>query len=334
MASELDRMRKYEDLANKHMQSADRALMQPTLPNAPKLKFLDAIGLWHKAAQCFGIAAEYEEAATAYRYAAEYMGNLDQPDEAAVYWLKSAEMMRRVDPLGSVHAYETAVRIFLSLGRAFTAANICRGIGEMFEEEEDWEGVVAAYRRSAEYYAADLYHPQSCAALLKVAKTFAVLHRYDDAVSAYEQVVGVYRLDNLLRPSVPQLLLKAGLCLLADGGPLREGLYSHQLLALRMKRWSALDYAFEYSREKLFLDNMLDLIPKADLDGFADHLFNFNNVEPLDAWSLRMLATVRATLDQELARRRTERDAHDAELARQKEARAAAFKSEYRPSGD
>ena len=66
MASELERIRKYEAMGNKHLAAAESALRQHTLPNAPKLKFLDAVDLWHKAGKCFAIACEWEDSAHAF----------------------------------------------------------------------------------------------------------------------------------------------------------------------------------------------------------------------------------------------------------------------------
>jgi alpha-soluble NSF attachment protein len=116
------------------MISAERALRQITLPNAPKLKFFDTVDLYHKAAKCFSIAGEWEESSNAYAKAATFMVKLNKPHEGAVFWLKSAEMIRRVDPLSSMEPYDTAAKLYVGIGRFATAANITRDMAEMLEE--------------------------------------------------------------------------------------------------------------------------------------------------------------------------------------------------------
>lgn len=62
------------------------------------------------------------------------MIKLNKPHEGAVFWLKSAEMLRRVDPISSIEPYTTAAQVYLGLGRFATAANITRDLAEMLEE--------------------------------------------------------------------------------------------------------------------------------------------------------------------------------------------------------
>jgi len=122
--SEADRQRKYEKLGANNLAAGDRALKQATLVNSPKLKFYDAVACWHKAGKCFAIASEWEEAAVAFARAAEYMARTGFPHESAVYWLKSAQMHKRVDPVGSVRRFDAAAEAYLEMGRYFTAGNV------------------------------------------------------------------------------------------------------------------------------------------------------------------------------------------------------------------
>jgi len=65
-------------------------------------------------------------------------------------------------------------------------------------------------------------HPQ-------VANIEAMLERYDDATTTFTQVASGYAGHKLLRLNLPSVLLRAGLCQLAQGGSLQGGLFSHQV---------------------------------------------------------------------------------------------------------
>jgi len=326
---EAARVQKYEQLGHDHMRAADRSLKQKTLPNSPKLKFYDSINLWHKAGKCFQIAGEWEESANAFGRAATYMRRVGQGHEAAVYWLKSADMMRRMDPLGSVWRYENAIDAYVELGRGFTSGNIATTIAEIFEGEKQFGRAIGQYKRASDLYAAEHFTVQSSQCLFKAAMVSALVNDFEVACLAFQTVAETSSRHNLLRLNLPDTLLRAGLCLLADGGSLRGGLYTHQLLRFYMRKWAILDYAWEYSRERQFLDNLLTIIPKCDVDAFADHVYSFDNVVGLEAWHLRMLNRVKEDLDEEVARKDALNKDHEAARKQAMVDRQAKYKVGY-----
>jgi len=321
-------------MGNKHLAAAESALRQHTLPNAPKLKFLDAVDLWHKAGKCFAIACEWEDSAHAFNRAATFMLKNNLPHESAVFCFKAAEMLKRIDPMGSVERYESATKIYVELKRFFTAGNITVGVAELLEEQGNMPRAIDAYSRAAEFYQAEYYHTQSCRCLYKVAELTAMLEKFDDATWAFEAVAESMLEDNLLRLNVNSVFLRAGLCQLANAGPINEGLYAHRLLRAYMRRWAKMSFAFECSRERLLLDKLIGAIGKCDLAAFADHLFNFNNVQPFGSWHLRLLRRCLEDMEEEQERVAEIKAAHEAELARIEQERLDSFKSEYKRKGD
>jgi len=311
------------------MRSADRALLQHTLVYAPKLKFYDAISLWHKAGKCFAVAAEWEESAIAFARAAEYMAKLGNPHEAAVYWFKSAEVHRRIDVLGSVQRYDKSIAGYIEVLRFGTAANLTVALAEIYEEERQWEKAIERYDVAAEYYVAEKLNSQACDCLMKLANLTALLEKFEDASFAFERAVELMVDDNRLRLNIPQVYLRAGLCLLANGGNIQEGLYSHKVLRYYMKIWAKTYYQFDCSREKLFLENLLRTIAKGDMDAFADQVYNFDNVAGLESWHLKLLARCKEDVEEEVERRQDVEDAKEAEKQRKAEERAASFVSDY-----
>jgi hypothetical protein len=54
--------------------------------------------------------------------------------------------------------------------------------------------------------------------------------------------------------------------------------------------------SFAFSRECLFLENMLAMFGGSDIHAFADHVYNFDNVAHLDSWCLEMLYELRSQI--------------------------------------
>lgn len=333
MGDELTRIRAFEKMGNAHMQAADRALKQLQIANAPMMKYLDAVDLWRKAGQCFGIAHEWEDGAHAFTRAADCMANIGKPHEAAVFSIKSAEMMRRIDPAEAIESYHNAVSMFCEIGRFYTAANLSVAVAELFEEDRNNAEALEHFRQASDYYNGENFVSQSCICLLKVAYHAALLGRFDFATETYEKVAKVYVDENMLRLNLPEIFLRGGLCQIAAGGPVAEGLKSHKVLKWYMAKWCELAFEFETTREYLFLENLMLVIPKCDLGIFVDHVYNFDSVFGFDAWCLRLLNRVREDIEEEIERAKEEAKLKEIEAKREADIKAGLI-SAFAGDGD
>ena len=63
----------------------------------------------------------------------------------------------------------------------------------------------------------------------------------------------------------------------------------HSKLKRKLMDFKTGDASFAFSRECLFLENMLAMYGGSDIHAFADHVYNFDNVAHLDSWCLEML---------------------------------------------
>ena len=93
--------------------------------------------------------------------------NIGKPHEAAVFSLRSAEIMRRVDIADAVDHYENAISMYCEIGRFFTAANIAVGVAELFEEDRNVEEAMNYYKQAADYYRGEGYRTPANVQLLK-----------------------------------------------------------------------------------------------------------------------------------------------------------------------
>jgi hypothetical protein len=70
---------------------------------------------------------------------------------------------------------------------------------------------------------------------------------------------------------------------------------------------------------------------QGNMNKFADHIYNFDNVMGLEAWHLKMLLRCKEDLDEELERLEAIEEEKEEEKKRRAEERAAAFVSAYSP---
>lgn len=193
--------------------------------------------------------------AVAFKRAAEMMANLGFIHESAVFWCKAGDMMSRViscfpstvasrllrpssaahpsavqvDSIEGAALCETAAVHYCELGRFFTAANIVARSAEALDEERKFGRAMERYRRASDLYIGVHATAQSCRCLHRVASLLGLLERFVDAALEFQKLAEVASADNMMRTLCPDLFFRAGLCLLADQGPIREGLYSHKV---------------------------------------------------------------------------------------------------------
>lgn len=326
LMTEVERQAHYEKLAHKQMQLAEKAILKRTIANFPQLKYREAIDNYHIAARAYGVAGEWQDSSEAYGKASDQCVHIGLVAEGAYFSVKAAEVLKKVDPTEAVVFFRNAVSLYCEIGRFFTAGNVQREVAEMLELDKNYEECREAFRQASDYYLGGQRQEPANQCLLKVAHYSALVEDFDYASETFEKVARDHVTHNLLRLNVHDHLFKGGLCQLAAQGPIRKGLESHKVgpspslsaasvgvtrppsgahppahslrpfapssqnLQYLLKKWALeVDYSFVYSRHHLFLMNLMEIIPSLDIDNFADHVYNFDNVSGLDQWSIRFV---------------------------------------------
>ena len=135
---------------------------------------------------------------------------------------------------------------------------------------------------------------QADMALHEVAMLCGVLERFDAAVPIFERLATNARKDNLRKFNSFDYLLRASLCLLADG--------EKEALEDKLNDWCEADATFMTSREFLYICDLLEVLQTdpPDLEVFVKHSYNFDNVVPFDAWSLKLLRRIKEAVAERL----------------------------------
>ena len=124
---------------------------------------------------------------------------------------------------------------------------------------------------------------------LKVADIAAIEGDYYKAIEQYEKVASASVGNNLMRYSVKDYFLKAGICHLATA----DAVGSRRAI----DKYVEMDPTFQGQRECALLNDLLDSVEKGDQESFTDKLFQYDQVSKLDRWKTTMLVRVKNAIE-------------------------------------
>ena len=121
--------------------------------------------------------------------------------------------------------------------------------------------------------------------LLKVADLAALEGDYYKAIQHYEKIAENAVNNNLLRYSVKDYFLKAGICHLAT-----EDLVGTNRA---IEKYREMDPAFASTREHQLLVDLAGSVESQDSGDFEDKLYQFDQMSKLDKWKTEILLRVK-----------------------------------------
>jgi len=251
-------------------------------------KYEDAEELYKKAANQLKVAKSWDEAGATFEKAAACNLKLQSAHDVATCYQEAAGCYRKTNVPKAVSCFKEVVNLHIDLGRFTMAAKAQKEIGELLESEGDSQGAIAELTTAAEYYAQEESHSQANQILLKVAGLAAVAKDYTRAIEIYEQV-GITSLEStLLRFSVKDYLLRAGICRLATG---EIGAAVNAL-----ERYEGLDASFSTTREGIFLRKLVGAYENLDELEFTDVVREYDEVSRLDAQKTTLLLEIKTKI--------------------------------------
>lgn len=125
---------------------------------------------------------------------------------------------------------------------------------------------------------------------LKVADVAATEGDYYKAIANFEKVAEQSIGNNLMRYSVKDYFLKAGICHLATG----DLVASQQAL----EKYREMDPTFTAQREHQLLTDLCEAMEAKNQEQFTDKLFQYDQISKLDAWKTTILVRVKNSIEE------------------------------------
>ncbi|KAF2745924.1 alpha-soluble NSF attachment protein-like protein [Sporormia fimetaria CBS 119925] len=240
------------------------------------------------AANAFRMQKQGKEAGQAFERAASIQADqLKEPDDQANTLTEAFKAYRKDDPEAAARCLDKAIAHYCSKGNFRRAATHKQNLGELFEVELGDDGrAAAAYEEAASWYESDNAEALANKLWLKAADLIALEGKdYYKAIELYEKVAKSSINNNLLRYSVKEYLLKAGICQLCTGDMVGAN--------VAMDRYRELDPGFQNEREHHLLVDLAQAVQEGDQDAFADKLMQYDQMSRLDKWKTTLLLRIK-----------------------------------------
>ncbi|ERF75783.1 vesicular-fusion protein sec17 [Endocarpon pusillum Z07020] len=256
-------------------------------------KWENAADLYTQAANAFRMQKQNHEAGAAFEKAADIQKNkLSEPDDMANTLTEAFKVYRKDSPEDAARVLTAAIAHYTSKGAFRRAATHQQNLGEVYELElGDTARALAAYETAAQWFESDNAEALANKLYLKVADLAALEGDYAKACQLFESVAKSSLNSNLMRWSVKDYFLKAGICHLA----------SADLVATNraLQNYRDLDSSFVQTREHMLLQDLAEAVEKGEQELFADKLFQFDQLSKLDKWKTTLLLKVKNGIEEQ-----------------------------------
>ncbi|KAK2758311.1 vesicular-fusion protein S17 [Arachnomyces sp. PD_36] len=278
------------------LQKADKALQGASggfsMFGGRTEKYENAADLYTQAANAFRVQKQTKEAGQAFeRAAAIQTKNLNEPDDAANTMTEAFKVYRKSDPEDAARVLSVAIQHYISKGNFRRAATHQQNLAEVYEVEiGDETKALEAYEKAAEWFEGDNAEALANKHYLKVADLAAIKGDYYKATEFYERVAKSSVNNHLMKWSVKDYFLKAGICHLA----------TNDLVATNraIESYRDLDNTFASTREHQLLVDLTGTVEEGDQEAFADKLFQYDQLSKLDKWKTTILLRIKSSIEE------------------------------------
>ena len=200
------------------------------------------------------------------------------------------KVYRKDSPNDAARVLTTAIHHYTTKGNFRRAATHQQNLAEVYEMEiGDQKKALAAYETAAGWFESDNAEALANKLFLKVADLAALEGDYATAIDKLESVAKSSLNSNLMRWSVKDYFLKAGICHLAAG----DNIATRRAL----DQYRELDNSFASTRENMLLTDLVQAVEEGDQEGFSDKLFQFDSLSKLDKWKTTLLLRVKNKIE-------------------------------------
>jgi len=186
---------------------------------------------------------------------------------------------------------EQAINHYTMKGNFRRAATHKQNLAELYENDlGDLKRAMEAYEMAASWFENDNAEALANKLYLKLADISALEGDYYKSISNYERVSKSSINNNLMKWSVKEYLLKAGMCHLATGDMVATN--------RALESYRELDPSFTQTREHQLLVDLAEAVEEGDQEKFADKLFQFDQMSKLDKWKTTILLRVKEGIEE------------------------------------
>ncbi|KAK4101363.1 TPR-like protein [Parathielavia hyrcaniae] len=281
--------RALEDKAKKTLQSAGGGF---SFFSNKEDKYQNAADLYVQAANAYRLERLSQQAGACFKAAAAiHRDKLNEPDDAANIMIDAFKVLRKEYPKEALDCIRAAIDRYVQKGNFRRAASHMENAAEMLEVElNDRVQAIELYDKAADWYEEDGAKALANKLWLKEADLLALEGKYFDAVKKFEQVANSSLDNHLMKYSVKDYWLKAGLCTLAT----KDLVSARRSLHTYIEK----DPTFAGQRECQLLADLIEAIDAGNQEAFTDKLYAYDQMSRLDKWKTEILMKIKHQIEE------------------------------------
>jgi len=254
-------------------------------------KWENAAELFNQAGNAFRMQKANVESGKAFERCADIqLKKLNEPDDAANTLVEAFKVYRKDQPLDAVRCLDVAIQQYAAKGNLRRAATHQQNKAECYEVEiGDEKQAMEAYEVAAGWFETDNAEALANKLYLKVGDIAGLLEDWPTAIANFEKVASASVANNLMKWSVKDYFLKAGLSHMATMDMVS---FNRALEQYRDK-----DPTFESTREHQLLIDLGAAVEQGDEEAFADKLFQYDQISKLDKWKINVLLKIKGQIE-------------------------------------
>ena len=316
--------------AKKNVARADHELnaLNKQANPAAFLKNDNAIWYYYQAVINYKTSSKWREAGDVLMKIAKLYETLKMLLEAACVCTDAAETYMKIDKGEGMNAMRKAITIYSDIGRFDVAGRLEKKIAYMHFTMKHWDDAAFHYRKAGNFLAGENLIDQSDICFEFSALCHVELHKLEEAKTDFETVAKGALQSNLRRFHTVGYLFRAILCLMGmkmvikqpppdpndkpgwieSEEPILKSIQEatdlkYNRILETISEYKMVDFLWKLSKEVLFLQNIVKARKEWNKHDFADHLYYWNNVKPIDRMSLLMFKEVYQEFINEFQRR-------------------------------
>eukprot|EP01024_Parvocaulis_polyphysoides_P016591 TRINITY_DN17392_c0_g3_i1.p1 TRINITY_DN17392_c0_g3~~TRINITY_DN17392_c0_g3_i1.p1 ORF type:complete len:303 (-),score=59.07 TRINITY_DN17392_c0_g3_i1:638-1546(-) len=276
---------KGEDLLSKGRKNRDAGVFGRLLGG----KSLDAsIEYFQNAANTFKMGNAWEKAGEAYKELAETHKKDGNQHEAANSYADAAKMYAKALSPDSAQCFMKAAQIYMDNGKFNMAGRQLREAADWEDKNDRKDESAQLFRQAAKFFDMENMSSEYNKCMLRAAEVDAQMERYQEAQDVFEEVGKKYTENNLLKYGARDVLLNAGLCILARGD-----LDAAEKAFEKYKDW---DVQLEGSRQGSLMEDILSAVKANSISEFENTVQEFDSMSRLEGVRLKLLLDIKNKL--------------------------------------
>lgn len=279
------------------MQEADNLVNQANNKLAKKItdiftskeqKYRDACDLFEKAANKYKGNKQFKEAGDTYYRIYECNSQLKYDNyETNKALVEAGNCYKKAKSINdAIRCYEQVSVLFAESGNFNSAGKYKNEVAEIYESEGDLINAEDSYKKAINYFESGDGNDSPINICKKKMASFV---SYDVAANLYEELATTSINNSMLKYSVYNYLLKAGLCRISMDDLIGAD--------KAIDNYINIDVTFDGTKEYKLLKSIIKTLSNNDTETFSEIISEYDSTSKLDNWMVSILLIIKKKIE-------------------------------------